>query len=397
MQTAVEQRCIEAFAAVRIFEKTHCLALQNMGFAYLQRRGELVIRCADIAAALGVKSEAGHDAILLMDRVMSTSLALAPDLLELLAAACVIIAAKQVDGPASTLSLPVGSDLLAATGLPIAAVEQMEWNVRQVLNQDTAAISTLRCLKLYLERLGGHAMDKAAAACLAGRSFALVNDCLTDMAFLNCRSSVIAAAVLYTDRRARGVIPFWPTMLAKVTGYQDMSTPELSVAIKAAQRMVSRATNGSPKVGSLSPPRSPGLVPGPEQSLHRSISSGSGIASAPSNASLASNSVASGSVASASSSHGFAAGGGAVMSELTMANHAMMLAIEKGGASLAFSGGLTSGMNSSAPHAPLTVDSSSISQGSGSGDGSERSSAGEGTLPAELEGLPHSAYLTVQE
>ena len=90
LQTAVEQRCIEAFTAVRLFEKSHCLALQNMGFTYLQRRGELVTRCADIAAALGVKPEAGHDAVLLMDRVMSTSLALAPDLLDLLAAACVI-------------------------------------------------------------------------------------------------------------------------------------------------------------------------------------------------------------------------------------------------------------------------------------------------------------------
>ncbi|KAL4532208.1 hypothetical protein Ndes2526B_g08827 [Nannochloris sp. 'desiccata'] len=114
----------------------------------------------------------------------------------------------------------------------------MEWNVKQVLGQDTAAISTLRCLKLYLERLGGNSMDSKAAESLAGRAFRLVDDCLGEMAFLNCRPSVIAAAVLYTDRRARGVIPFWPTMLAKVTGYQDMSTPELSVAIKAAQRML---------------------------------------------------------------------------------------------------------------------------------------------------------------
>ncbi len=40
------------------------------------------------------------------------------------------------------------------------------------------------------------------------------------MAFLNCRPSVIAAALLYVERRAQGMIPFWPTMLAKQTGYQ---------------------------------------------------------------------------------------------------------------------------------------------------------------------------------
>ncbi len=52
------------------------------------------------------------------------------------------------------------------------------------------------------------------------------------MAFLNCRPSVIAAAVIYAERRARGIIPFWPYMLAKLSGYDNMSTPELSVAIK---------------------------------------------------------------------------------------------------------------------------------------------------------------------
>ena len=45
----MEQRCLEAFAAVRHFEKTHCLALQNMGYAYLQRRAALVARCLELA------------------------------------------------------------------------------------------------------------------------------------------------------------------------------------------------------------------------------------------------------------------------------------------------------------------------------------------------------------
>ncbi len=73
------------------------------------------------------------------------------------------------------------------------------------------------------------------------------------MAFLNCRPSVIAAAVIYAERRGRGIIPFWPSMLAKLSGYQDMSTPELSVAIKAAQRLTQRlAASAGP-----SPPRTP--------------------------------------------------------------------------------------------------------------------------------------------
>ena len=35
----------------------------------------------------------------------------------------------------------------------------------------------------------------------------------------------------------RGIIPFWPSMLAKLTGYQDMSSPELTVAIRGAQKL----------------------------------------------------------------------------------------------------------------------------------------------------------------
>ena len=38
-------------------------------------------------------------------------------------------------------------------------------------------------------------------------------------------------------------MPFTPSMLAKLTAYHDMSTPELSVAIKAAQRLVTRCVH----------------------------------------------------------------------------------------------------------------------------------------------------------
>ena len=78
-------------------------------------------------------------------------------------------------------------------------------------------------------------------AAVAGRTCALVEQSLLDVALVNCRPSVMAAAVLYADRRKRGVIPFWPTMLAKLTGYADMTCPELSTAIKAALRLAGQA------------------------------------------------------------------------------------------------------------------------------------------------------------
>ena len=130
--------------------------------------------------------------------------------------------------------------------LQATVIQQMEWNVWRVLNNDTATISTLRCLKLYLERLGCNFLDQESVQMVAGSAFTLVREMLSDMTFLNCRPSVIAAAIMYAERRNQGVIPFWPSMLAKLTGYQDMSTPELSVAIKSAQRLCSRLHGGAP-------------------------------------------------------------------------------------------------------------------------------------------------------
>ena len=51
-------------------------------------------------------------------------------------------------------------------------VEQMEWNTRRVLGNDTSAISTLRCLKLYLERLGCNFLDQDSVQIMAGASAA---------------------------------------------------------------------------------------------------------------------------------------------------------------------------------------------------------------------------------
>lgn len=45
-----------------------------MGFLYQQRRVELVARVLNFAAQLGLADDYVHDAVLLMDRTMSTSL-----------------------------------------------------------------------------------------------------------------------------------------------------------------------------------------------------------------------------------------------------------------------------------------------------------------------------------
>ena len=67
-------------------------------------------------------------------------------------------------------------------------------------------------------------MPAGAEGVLAG---AQVTQSLPDIAFLNCRPSVIAAAIVYAERRSRGIIPFWPSMLSKLSGYQVHCIPRI--------------------------------------------------------------------------------------------------------------------------------------------------------------------------
>ena len=52
--------------------------------------------------------------------------------------------------------------------LQATVIQQMEWNVWRVLNNDTATISTPRCLKLYLECLSCNFLDQESVQIVAG-------------------------------------------------------------------------------------------------------------------------------------------------------------------------------------------------------------------------------------
>ena len=184
---------------------------------------------------LGSHDEGAHDAILLMDRVMSTSLSFASEVFDLLAASCVAIAFDHSERE-SEKDFEVFEK---ASGLPSWAIKQMEWSIRQILNHDTQSISSIRCLKLLNERLGVQTLGPLSAAAIAGSQQELCLACVSETSLLNCRPSIVAAAVVYVNRRERGAIPFWPSSLSRLTGYNDMGALELSVAIKAAQRITS--------------------------------------------------------------------------------------------------------------------------------------------------------------
>ena len=125
----------------------------------------------EAGGALGLPDEAVHDGVLLLDRTTSAAGAALPrELLPLLAAAAVRLAAAPGGGGgaagagaggapgAASGAAPAGAPppeaVAAAMGVDAAALGVAEWRVSQLLGGDTLAISAMRCLKIYLERMG---------------------------------------------------------------------------------------------------------------------------------------------------------------------------------------------------------------------------------------------------
>lgn len=63
------------------------------------------------------------------------------------------------------------------TWLQASSMAFLEFHLRSVLANDSSAISTLRCLKLYLERLGCNHLDTGTMHAVAGCAFQLVRLC----------------------------------------------------------------------------------------------------------------------------------------------------------------------------------------------------------------------------
>jgi pentatricopeptide repeat domain-containing protein 1 len=121
----------------------------------------------EAGTALDLKDEVVHDGVLLMDRALSSGAAAPPELLPLVAAASLRLSAAQGGGPDAA---PRADAAAAAAGVDAGAMGVMEWQLQQLLGGDTLAISTMRCLKVYLERLGYRWV--VAAPCFWGGSSA---------------------------------------------------------------------------------------------------------------------------------------------------------------------------------------------------------------------------------
>lgn len=135
----------------------------------------------------------------------------------------------------------------ASLSTSLSALEDMEEHVRHTLNSDTSAISALRCLKLFLERLGADFHDPDLLSLVGGKSVEYMLDAVADMSLFHYSPSVVAAAMLYSCRRVRGTVPAWPLALETLTGFKENQNSEFGSAVKATDNLLmKKKVFGSP-------------------------------------------------------------------------------------------------------------------------------------------------------
>lgn len=146
-----EARCREAFMTVRDFEDTHPLNYELMDNDYLVQRRDLIHFAYSIRNHYKLKEETVHDAVLIMDRVMSTGVKIQEGIWAVFVATVVFMAACRSENQTKIMSM---NDIDSFVHFPVGSVSKMEEQITSALYADVSAISAVRVLKLYLERLG---------------------------------------------------------------------------------------------------------------------------------------------------------------------------------------------------------------------------------------------------
>jgi pentatricopeptide repeat domain-containing protein 1 len=238
---AAEVQCGKAFAAVREFENTCKVgdldpeALCTPTASAL--RHDIISCITALCGGLQLREDTAHDAVQLCNRLLSLAPSSQQPPAPACAAALLLLACRQA-GNASAI-LRHGQLVLQGAGLPVSAVLEAEHRVLSTLGNDSAAISPLRVLHLYLERLGCD--DSSLQKCQLAQVMALtatdlVAKAALSPAFIRIDPSLVAAACLHKARQSMGLVPSWPSILQDMTGYlMDPSTGPMNQCVELMQ------------------------------------------------------------------------------------------------------------------------------------------------------------------
>lgn len=234
-----ELQCSKAFAAVRDFEARRSLhfgleaweTLHLSGVASARR--DFVACLSALSNALKLREEVTHDAVQLCDMMLvATPLVNLPPALE--SAAALLLTALRQTGEAGII-LRQGQMVLQAAGLPLSTILETEHRVQTILGKSPAAISPLRVLQLFLERLGCEMSSLQKCQFLQVMALS-ATDFVSKAALSPTTSqfdpSIVAAACLIKARESIGLSPSWPSSLRDMTGFEGPERPDIARCLK---------------------------------------------------------------------------------------------------------------------------------------------------------------------
>ncbi|KAJ9524102.1 hypothetical protein QJQ45_022540 [Haematococcus lacustris] len=225
----VAARCQEAFQAVLRLEETNIVNVSVYPSAVLQQRAQVVNLCTKYGAAFAFREDTVHDSLALFDKLMCSGAPFSTaSLWPLGLCCCLLLAAKQTEAVAATpletgSSWPSYESVALLTGFSTESLLSMEQNILSWLQGDTCAISVLRVLQLYQERLGHYLPEFKPVDRVSQEVPGVLLKLAASPVCLGLRPTLLAAASLTILRRAKGNVPAWPTALQ---GWHEL--PKLS-------------------------------------------------------------------------------------------------------------------------------------------------------------------------
>jgi len=243
---SLEVRCGEAFGAVRAYEETHKIDISSLSASVVGCRTHLVGYALTYGSAFGFKDETVQDALLLFDRVAASGVSIDIEQAQLIICACILMMGRLCEPPERMQAII--ANLSTLTGFSAQVVGTMESQIRSAVGEDVGAISTLRIAHLYLERVGCLSTPGWYADQLAAEVHALAIQVACTPVFMKFSPSVVAAALLYSVRKCRGQVPFWPAALTAMTGCDPNQTDTLALCIQLIEGLIAgrqSATNNT--------------------------------------------------------------------------------------------------------------------------------------------------------
>lgn len=229
LDAASSHRCGEAYAAVAEFESSLPRMRGLVDTETLVTRQAMLTYIISLNSALTLSEEGIHDALQLCDRYLAAVSTISPGSEGAYASALLLLSAQQVGGVNEDVLLNL-ADFAHTSVSHIAHARQ---NIVTALQENISAISALRVLQLYIERLGG-----CEPLCELNRTVfvAAANLAVSIVAFPALSifpASVLAAACLAKTRARFGMLPCWPLSLRMLTGYDMNPGSRVSHAARA--------------------------------------------------------------------------------------------------------------------------------------------------------------------